>query len=84
MFRRAKHRRPRGQRDDTGLATDLAREHEASVNQVRHEPMPASRHDERDPEAARRDGETDAGGAEEPGAEEPGAADRGDDRGSGR
>jgi hypothetical protein len=92
----AKHRRPRrGQRRDAGLATDLAREHEPSVNQVRHEPLPASRHDERGPGESRRDDEAAAGGASEhnaadrpqdPGRDQDRDADEetGDDRGSGR
>jgi hypothetical protein len=62
-------------REHRGLADEHADEHEASVNQVRHEPVPASHHDDRRPEAVRRNEEaaassagerprpTDAGGA---------------------
>jgi hypothetical protein len=49
----SKERGSEGQR----VSSDVAQDHEASTNQLQHEPMPASRHDEAGQEAEKRNAE---------------------------
>lgn len=64
---------------------DTAIDHEPNVNQVRHEPVPASHHEDRRPDAVRRNEEAAAGSAaEEPRPTDADGAGRRDARDEGR